>query len=1181
MMRVLFISRGEKNGRDRAAKVLDRYANRTGPDTWICSITAEGLETVREALKSAATRQMSVSCSLAGQDGHTVLWEVGFRSNALPNGSIPIHTHAAKLLETPDSPFLRLGMLANEIAGLAHDLGKASADFQSKLKAAKPMADPVRHEMISFRIFQAALLECSTSPSLTNFGDLWARAGAKLTEENQLDSTPLWGESGNHAISSIWDAIGFLIISHHRLPFGKDGRIPKTSPIGIGASGTIPSAKTFFKNEAAENRAIIPPAIFQDDPEAIERILGQPISRFNDLSHRLNKRLEDLGIADGSAPNSLLFFALSMACRPALILADHERSSIDRSGSPHPDPFVAANTIRQRDAFNETRRSLNQTLDWHLSSVGDRASEIFRNMLSANLPAVSDEGHERMLQRSHGRYDWQNKAADALASRPDPSRPCLIFNLAGTGQGKTRGNLRILASLRDFGSLRVAAGFNLKSLTLQTLDAYREQIGLDEDDLAGVIGDRGAEMLHEFWKSQSSESPILDDDENDPQSEFLFSSKSSRREIPEWLSHALRSEPKTATVVLSPVAVCTIDYLACGMDLPSQGNQATAFMRLISSDLILDEIDGYDPQALVSILRIVSVCAMFGRNIVASSATLSSPAAKAILMAYDFGARLRMAKENPLSSDGDGMPYDCAMIDHALDPEIIPFRGGEQSAADPESLANDFSNLYAKRLERLCSVPTKTYRRPILLEFGENPSEERFFDVCHDAVFRFHNDNSHSYRGKKISIGLLRVANVRQAILLSENLSERFLQFSKSSEDNPYVSVACYHSRITRMRRSHIERRLDALLRRHGELDGQFKGDDEFAKETDAIRNKEAIFLVIATPVEEIGRDHDFDWAIMEPSSAQSLTQTSGRVNRHRLAEIPEEKANIGILEYNFQACSSKRNGECMRNVFARPGMDVSESLESSYYEKSKSELASQINDFSKSSPAATDKLPVSMKILLDWPSLLKRGIDAGIKFLRTENGKALHPLSRFDDESVQETLRSPLNLFSNLFSFSSNEKTRTPVRRGPDGSLPPRQPNPQTKRISSMRQWLRADFYGYYNLRFRPGSYDQSYFLHPDKTDGKPGSRPAIVPIYTTASSRIERNDWRVKTIPRAENDWLVLTDEEADKLAKQSGLCDDDAHEVQITLFKPPRSDDRGFDDTVIWHESFGMKRKSDESD
>ena len=57
---------------------------------------------------------------------------------------------------------------------------------------------------------------------------------------------------------------------------------------------------------------------------------------------------------------------------------------------------------------------------------------------------------------------------------------------------------------------------------------------------------------------------------------------------------------------------------------------------------------------------------------------------------------------------------------------------------------------------------------------------------------------------------------------------------------------------------------------------------------------------MVATPVEEVGRDHDFDWAVIEPSSYRSLIQLAGRVRRHREGNI--EKPNISVMQYNYKA---------------------------------------------------------------------------------------------------------------------------------------------------------------------------------------------------------------------------------------------------------------------------------------
>lgn len=64
----------------------------------------------------------------------------------------------------------------------------------------------------------------------------------------------------------------------------------------------------------------------------------------------------------------------------------------------------------------------------------------------------------------------------------------------------------------------------------------------------------------------------------------------------------------------------------------------------------------------------------------------------------------------------------------------------------------------------------------------------------------------------------------------------------------------------------------------------------------------EIVFIVVATPVEEVGRDHDFDWAIIEPSSMHSIIQTAGRVNRHRRLSLPSDVCNVAVLDQNRRA---------------------------------------------------------------------------------------------------------------------------------------------------------------------------------------------------------------------------------------------------------------------------------------
>ncbi|MFR7889826.1 MAG: CRISPR-associated endonuclease Cas3'', partial [Bilophila wadsworthia] len=53
------------------------------------------------------------------------------------------------------SEWVRHAGLAARLAGLLHDLGKYSLKFQEKLRGKAELADAVRHEWISLKLWQA------------------------------------------------------------------------------------------------------------------------------------------------------------------------------------------------------------------------------------------------------------------------------------------------------------------------------------------------------------------------------------------------------------------------------------------------------------------------------------------------------------------------------------------------------------------------------------------------------------------------------------------------------------------------------------------------------------------------------------------------------------------------------------------------------------------------------------------------------------------------------------------------------------------------------------------------------------------------------------------------------------------------------------------------------------------
>lgn len=287
---------------------------------------------------------------------------------------------------------------------------------------------------------------------------------------------------------------------------------------------------------------------------------------------------------------------------------------------------------------------MNQRLADHLSRVSEKAADLVWRMANlverpeASLTGLQPCSLEAVLRPAdpESRFAWQNTAADALAEAREayPTSGALVFNMAGTGSGKTRMNVRAACVLSRSDAPRFSIALNLRSLTLQTGRALQCQLGLSDSDLATVIGDDVTRKLFNASNIKEKEniaSPWSDDDGNPAETEALTSG--GNWPLPAWLE-SFFPKPQERRIVGAPLLVSTIDYLIAAGEPHRQGHYVKALLRLMSADLVLDEIDSYDPESLVAVLRLVQWCAFFGRNVICSSATLSRPVAQAVEAAY-------------------------------------------------------------------------------------------------------------------------------------------------------------------------------------------------------------------------------------------------------------------------------------------------------------------------------------------------------------------------------------------------------------------------------------------------------------------------------------------------------------------------------------------------------------------
>ncbi|MEA2018520.1 MAG: hypothetical protein U9N59_08730, partial [Campylobacterota bacterium] len=303
-------------------------------------------------------------------------------------------------------------------------------------------------------------------------------------------------------------------------------------------------------------------------------------------------------------------------------------------------------------------------------------------------------------------------------------------------------------------------------------------------------------------------------------------------------------------------------------------------LRIMTSDLIIDEIDMFDKSDFLHILRLVYVTGLYGRNLIITTATILPKMADLIYSAYFEGV-----EQFSLYSDGCS-DINISYLSDAINKSIT-----------------DSSRDYEDGLDLIedCLIKSSDY---YYKEHCVKPKHKvKIIDDIQDDYFsnivRLHENNKIEDIKNNInySVGLIRIQNIADCYDVVKKISNSLEFFEKN---DCYINVIFYHARLPIAIRSYIESKLDKALYRKGVKDPFMKSDlyrDGLLKNGGRFKN--IITLVIASPVIEVGRDFDFDWGIVEPTSSRAIIQTMGRVNRHR--DIQVKKENIFIMNKNYR----------------------------------------------------------------------------------------------------------------------------------------------------------------------------------------------------------------------------------------------------------------------------------------
>lgn len=956
-MIVTFVSQCEKKSLKRTRRILDSFANRIGDNVWQTAITEDGLKTVKQLLRKSATKSTAVSCHRNKTRQLTELvWVVGNKRQFNEVGVVAVNRTKRNILHSEwenEWSYASSIQIIATLAALLHDIGKSTIGFQKKLIQGSKQGDSYRHEWISLKLFELMIGDCSTD-------EAWLDRLINLNKwlennniENLLSNANKDGVNIK-AMSPLAQWVAWLIVTHHRLPPIKKVFYPYKDIQRL----QLPQNTLGIKRDLNQFYGKIEPFDYWvKNPKSLEEMTKAQLKDFWQFEHlvinspawqknikRWSKKalndptlmqLSQQAVDDNKAISDPFLLHLSRLC---LMVGDHNYSSLKEDDSrcikvDSSFKNLAANTDRSANT-----PTVKQSLEEHLLGVGAFTAHFCRALpiIASEMPTLRN--HDPLAKPTGiERFKWQNEAFKMTFSLQEATREHGFFgvNMASTGAGKTIGNARIMYALADpKKGARFTIALGLRILTLQTGLSFRKNLKLAGDQLAILVGGSANKKLFELAYDNKT-NDITDiigeykkDDEPDNESE-TFGSESSEDLLDEIVDsdidyqdyEALNldtviASPKARDLIFAPIVTCTVDHIIQASECKRGGKYIAPMLRLLSSDLILDEPDDFDQADLPALSRLMHLAGLFGTRVLLSSATLTPDLVTGLFEAYMEGRKLFNQSQNKPTPK-----VVCAWFDEQ------PKAMLSEQCSDVNGFQNSHKQFCEKRASYLAQQPIR--RKAEILPFSANYTKDKasqfystlaqtLVDAAIGLHYKYHevsDNNLQADKDVRVSIGLIRVANINNITSIAMQL---FKADSITVPDDTVIHVACYHAKQLLLLRNALENKLDRILDRSDSKAGIF--DHSEIKQAIANNpNKNHIFMVLATPVAEVGRDHDYDWAIVEPSSMRSIIQLAGRVWRHRLDKVANEP-NILLLQYNIRYFKHP-NGK--RPIFTHPGFET------------------------------------------------------------------------------------------------------------------------------------------------------------------------------------------------------------------------------------------------------------------
>lgn len=928
-MNVIVINESEGKAWVRSRRVLSRYLPQLGSRTWSGQISSEGLESLRLLLKKSASKSTAIACHrIASRSRIELLFTVGSTAPFDERGRFAFRVSEHKDCLQPVEPGLALAGALQGLSGLSHDLAKIILPFQEKLRKGFGY-EALRHDVLSMMLVKESLDELAQQGDAAWLSALVGnpeRLAACATRTHLLSATGalvqkaiVYSNGGPDNLlylaneleqefrsAPVFAALLWLVLTHHRLPASDTSEKALALSAHVHRLADVREGRTFTR---AEDCLVLAPGT---PPWQEQRWRSA-------VSVHARAALEALSKV-GTVETTKFIPLVAHVFRPTLILADHLASAQAQDSGPIKDQrdILWANTV------GPGGRNAGDRLVTHLLSVGRLAPRVLNIALGfGDAPVCALPGYSSVFKAPPSGYEWQEELGGTCAQARKIG-PTFVVLASGTGSGKTVAGLRAATELTG-NRLRLTVPMSQRALTTQSMKAFVEDAQVPATAIMVAIGhpqtvglddkhDRELEKERAAFDARGSESAHGGEDAlslltvqstSDAVAfeESEFASGCDTR----WL-HPLGDEPhlerifgkKTLQLLSAPVLGCTADHLVGAVEL-LRGGDARAFLRLTTSDLLLDEIDSYGGTDLQSIAALAFLAGIGGRHVIVMSATMSPPVSNGLFRAWRAGLEVRRAC-------GLSASFRQAVVLAAkgVSPVLLRDATDEQYrqrwADFTASLVRHYDT--APRRKTACVLP--------LVPGSATDVYEQMFEHC----LTFHDSNACTdpATGKRVSMGFVRLNTTRHAWQFG-----RYLLQAKLPSEKVAVRVLTYHAKYPRTYLGVLESTLRSLTNRkrdpHAWLSLPLVQSALAA--TDAT---ELVIIVPTTSIIETGRDFDFDWKVSEPRTMTALEQGGGRVRRHRFDSF--EQVNLGLLSAPLAYLIRDASGRPASRIWRSPGIE-------------------------------------------------------------------------------------------------------------------------------------------------------------------------------------------------------------------------------------------------------------------